>query len=257
MRNSPSPEDWVAGRNPVLELLSSKRPVDKLLMLSPRSGSLLKIAAMARERGIPIKDVSREKLDFMFREINHQGVAALAAACEYVEPEDLLAIAKERNEPLLVVVADGIEDPHNLGAVIRSAEAAGAHGIIIPKRQGAGVTTAVMRSSAGAAGHLAVARVANIASAVNYLKEQGVWIYAADMGGKDWSTVDYTGPVALVLGSEGEGVSRLVKERSDFVVGIPMRKPGSSLNVSVASGIILFEIARQRLHLPTIEPGRG
>jgi 23S rRNA (guanosine2251-2'-O)-methyltransferase len=193
----------------------------------------------------------------MFREISHQGVAALAAACEYVEPEDLIAIAKERNEPLLVVIADGIEDPHNLGAVIRSAEAAGAHGIIIPKRQGAGVTTAVMRSSAGAAGHLAVARVANIAATVTFLKEQGVWIYAADMDGKDWCTVDYTGPVALVLGSEGEGVSRLVKERSDFVVGIPMRKPGSSLNVSVASGIILFEIARQRLHLPSIEQGRG
>ncbi len=257
MRNSPSYDDWVAGRNPVIELLSSDRPVDKLLMLSPRSGSLLKIAAMAREKGIPIKDVSREKLDLMFREINHQGVAALAAACAYAEPEDLLAIAKERGEPLLVVIADGIEDPHNLGAVIRTAEAAGAHGIIIPKRQGAGVTTAVMRASAGAAGHLAVARVANIAAAVSFLKEQGVWIYAADMDGKDWCAVDYTGPVALVLGSEGSGVSRLVKERSDFIVGIPMRKPGSSLNVSVASGIVLFEIARQRLRLPASAKGRG
>ena len=246
MRSVLSEDQWVVGRNPVIELLVSKQPVDKLLMVSPRSRDLLRIAAIAREKGVPVKDVSRQKLDSMFSDTNHQGVAALSAACNYVEIQDLFDIAARRSQPLLCVVADNIEDPHNLGAVMRSAEAAGAHGIIIPKRQGAGVTASVMKASAGAAGRLAVVRVPNIAASLNVLKENGVWIYAADISGREWHSVDFSGPAALVLGNEGRGISKLVMQRSDFIVGIPLHAQTGSLNVSVAGGIILFEISRQR-----------
>jgi len=237
-------ENLVAGRNPVMELLRSDRDTDKILMLKDGGGSLQKIAAMAKERGIPVKEVTREKLDSLCPGINHQGVAAYAAAAQYAELEDIYARAGD--EPLFVVVADGIEDPHNLGAIIRTAYAAGAHGVIVPKRHGVGLTATVMKASAGAAQHLPVARVSNLASTVEELKKRNVWVYAADMGGQNWCTVDYSGAAALIVGSEGEGVSRLLKDKSDVTVSLPMSGEFNSLNASVAAGIILYEITRQR-----------
>lgn len=239
-----SSDEMVAGRNPVIELLRSQRPVNKILMLKTEGGNLKRIVAMAKERGVPVKDVAREKLDALCPGLNHQGVIAFAAACDYATVEDIFARAG--SEPLFVVIADGIEDPHNLGAIIRSADAAGAHGVIVPKRHGAGLTAAVMKASAGAAEHLPVARVSNLAAAVEELKKKNVWIYAADMDGESWCTVDYSGAVALVIGSEGGGVSRLLKERSDVVVSLPMCGQVNSLNASVAAGVLLYEITRQR-----------
>ncbi|MEA5137081.1 MAG: 23S rRNA (guanosine(2251)-2'-O)-methyltransferase RlmB [Candidatus Fimivivens sp.] len=239
-----SSDEMVAGRNPVIELLRSERPVNKILMLKAESGNLKRIVAMAKEKGVPVKDVAREKLDSLSPGLNHQGVIAFAAACDYATVEDIFDRAG--SEPLFVVIADGIEDPHNLGAIIRSADAAGAHGVIVPKRHGAGLTAAVMKASAGAAEHLPVARVSNLAATVEELKKKNVWIYAADMDGDSWCTVDYSGAVALVIGSEGSGVSRLLKERSDMVVSLPMCGQVNSLNASVAAGILLYEITRQR-----------
>ena len=239
-----SSDEMVVGRNPVIELLRSGRPVNKILLLKSEGSGLQKIIAMAKERGIPVKDVAREKLESLSQGLNHQGVIAFAAALEYATLEDIFARAGD--EPLFVVIADGIEDPHNLGAIIRSADAAGAHGIIIPKRHGAGLTAAVMKASAGAAEHLPVARVTNLAATVEELKKKNVWIYAADMDGQSWCTVDYAGAVALVIGSEGDGVSRLLKERSDVIVSLPMCGRVNSLNASVAAGILLYEITRQR-----------
>ncbi|WMJ82640.1 23S rRNA (guanosine(2251)-2'-O)-methyltransferase RlmB [Oscillospiraceae bacterium LTW-04] len=239
-----SSDEMVAGRNPVIELLRSERPVNKILMLKTESGSLKRVIAMAKERGVPVKDVAREKLDALSPGVNHQGVIAFAAACDYATVDDIFTRAG--SEPLFVVIADGIEDPHNLGAIIRSADAAGAHGVIVPKRHGAGLTAAVMKASAGAAEHLPVARVSNLAATVEELKKKNVWVYAADMDGESWCTVDYSGAVALVIGSEGSGVSRLLKERSDVVVSLPMCGKVNSLNASVAAGILLYEITRQR-----------
>lgn len=250
-RQDPDAEQLVAGRNPVLELLRSERPVDHILMASGAraTGSLPRLEALAREQGVPVKEVARERLDALCPGVNHQGVAAVAAACGYVELEDLFEIAAARDEPLFVIVADGIEDPHNLGAILRTADACGAHGVVVPKRHGVGLTAAVMRSSAGAALHLPVARVPNLPSALETLKERGAWVYAADMGGEDWCAVDYSGAVALVVGSEGKGVSRLMRERSDRVVSLPMLGKVNSLNASVAAGIVMYEIARQRLSI--------
>ncbi len=237
-------DEMVVGRNPVIELLRSGRPVNKVLMIKTEGGSLQKIMAMAKEQGVPVKDVAREKIESLCPGMNHQGVVAFAAACDYATVEDIFERAGD--EPVFVVIADGIEDPHNLGAIIRSADAAGAHGVIVPKRHGAGLTAAVMKASAGAAQHLPVARVSNLALTVEALKKKNVWIYAADKDGESWCTVDYSGAVALVIGSEGGGVSRLLKERSDVVVSLPMCGQVNSLNASVAAGILLYEITRQR-----------
>jgi 23S rRNA (guanosine2251-2'-O)-methyltransferase len=249
IENKAQSEAAVAGRNPVLELLRSGRPVDQILMAAQpgAAGSLPKIAAMARERGIPVKQVARERLDALCPGINHQGVAAIAAACRWASLEEIYLRAGD--QPLLVVVADGIEDPHNLGAIIRSAEAAGAHGVIVARRGGVGLTAAVMKASAGAAQHLPVARVANLASTLEELKKKNVWIYIAAAGGTDWCTVDYSGAAALVIGAEGRGVSRLLRERGDVTVSLPMCGKVDSLNASVAAGILLYEIARQRRKL--------
>lgn len=239
----------VAGRNPVIELLRSGRPVDQILMApqTGAAGSLSKITAMAREQGIPVKQVARERLDALFPGVAHQGVAAVAAACRYASLEEIYARAGD--EPLFVVILDGIEDPHNLGAIIRSAEAAGAHGVVIPRRGAVGLTATVMKASAGAAQHLPVARVANLAATLEELKKKNVWIYVADIGGSHWCTVDYSGAAALVIGAEGCGVSRLLRERGDLTVSLPMRGRVGSLNASVAAGVLLYEIARQRLGL--------
>lgn len=244
----------IAGRNAVNEALRSGRAIEHLTIVrGEHSGSLGALLAKARQKGIPIKEADAKKLDFLCGGAAHQGVVAVAAIREYVSVEDLFRLAQERGEPPFFIIADGMEDPHNLGAVLRVAECAGAHGVILPKRRSAGLTYAVGKASAGAVEYVPVARVVNISSTLDELKKRGVWIYAADMDGKPWCTVDYTGPAAVVIGSEGFGISRLAKEKSDFVISLPMRGKINSLNASVACGIICYEIARQRNGLNSIK----
>ena len=239
----------VAGRNPVLELLRSQRELECVyIQTGLEKGPVGRIIALARERGIPVKDATAEKLTAISGITSHQGVAAVPAAADYARMEEVLRRAGE--EPLFLVFADGVEDPHNLGAIIRSAEAAGAHGVVIPKRHSAGLTAAAVKAAAGAAAHLPVVRVPNLAAAMEELKTtRNMWFYCADMDGAHWCTVDYAGAVGLVVGSEGSGVSRLIKEKCDFVVSLPMRGRINSLNVSVAAGILMYEVARQRMGL--------
>ena len=241
-------EGIVYGRNQVRELLKSERAVDKIyLRKGDREGSVLQIIAMASEKGIPIVDVEREKLDQLCGGGNHQGVAAMAAEKEYCEIADILKIAEERGEKPFIVILDGVEDPYNLGAVVRCAECAGAHGVIIPKRRAAGLTPAAAKSSAGALEHMAVAKVTNISDAIKKLKDNGLWIYAAEVGGDDYTAVDYgAGPVGIVLGSEGYGISRLVLENCDFKISIPNYGHVNSLNVSCAAAVVLAEAVRAR-----------
>ncbi len=244
---APAPENVVCGRNAVRELLKSGRSVDKLFVRTgDREGSITVIVAEAIRLGIPVVEVEGSKLDTLTAFAHHQGVAAMAAEKQYVTVEEILDIARERGETPLVVIADGIEDPHNLGAVIRCAECAGAHGIILPKRRAVGLTPVVMSASAGALEHMAVAKVQNIAATVEQLKEMGLWIFTAEAGGTPYYDVDWKTPAAIVLGSEGEGVSRLVREKSDFVVSIPMYGQVNSLNVSTAASVILCHAARMQ-----------
>ena len=236
----------VIGRNAVRELLKSGRAVDKLLVSrGDREGSIVVLVAQAIERGIPVVEVERQKLDAMAGMSQHQGVIAMAAEKEYVEVEDIIAIARERGEAPLIVISDGITDPYNLGALIRCAEGVGAHGLIIPKRRASGLTPLVSKSSAGAIEHLAVAKVSNIAQTIEELKEQNIWIYSAEAGGQAYYDTDFTGGCAIVFGSEGEGVSQLVKQRSDFIVSIPMYGHVNSFNVSTAAAVILAEASKQ------------
>lgn len=237
----------LGGRNAVRELLATGRSIDKIFVAAgDREGSILSLIREARGRGIPVLEVDRRRLDALVGHTHHQGVAASAAMAEYCEVDDLFAIAEERGEPPFFVIADGIEDPHNLGAIIRTAEVCGAHGLILAKRHAAGLTPVVAKCSAGAISHLAIARVSNLACTVEELKERGVWIYAADMGGAAYHTYDYRGATALVLGSEGSGISRLLMEKCDFVASIPIYGKVNSLNVSAAAAILLSEIARCR-----------
>lgn len=235
----------VVGRNAVRELLRSGRPVDKLYV-SGREGSITALVAEAKKRGIPVVDAETQKLDLLANGEHHQGIIAQAAAKEYVTIADLLQIAQDRGEMPLIVVCDGVEDPHNLGAIIRAAECCGAHGVIIPKRRACGLTAAVSKASAGAVEHMAVARVQNIAGAIEELKKAGVWTFAAEADGNDFWTSDFRIPCAIVLGSEGDGVSRLVRERCDFLVSIPMYGEVNSLNVSTAASILLCHAARMQ-----------
>lgn len=236
----------VIGRNAVRELLRSGRAVDKLLVSrGDREGSIVVIVAEAIERGIPVVEVERAKLDSMSGFAPHQGVIAMAAQKEYCSVEDILNIAKERGEKPLIVISDGITDPYNLGALIRCAEGVGAHGLIIPKRRASGLTPLVSKASAGAIEHLAVAKVSNIAQTIEELKKENVWIYAAEAGGQAYFDTDFSGGCAIVFGSEGDGVSALVKERSDFITSIPMYGKVNSFNVSTAAAVILAEASRQ------------
>lgn len=246
-------EDLAVGRNAVLELLRSGRPIDCIYLQKGLGGTASKIAAIAREQGIVLKEVAPQKLEGLCGSDSHQGVVAQVAAAPYSRMEDIFARAGDA--PLFVVLCDGIEDPHNLGAILRTAEGAGAHGVIIPKRRSAGLTWAVGKTSAGALAHLPVVRVANLGAAIDGLKQQGVWFYAADMDGQTWCQVDYSGPVGLVVGAENRGVSRLIQDKCDFAVSLPMLGQVSSLNASVAAGIVLYEIARQRGGLGS--PGKG
>ena len=239
-------EGIVFGRNAVLELLKSGAKPDKILLKKgTREGSIKLIEALAIKNGIPVSDAAGEKLDLLSGGGNHQGVVAFCNEKEYSSIDDILEIAKSRGQTPFVVVADGIEDPHNLGAVIRSAECAGAHGVIIPKRRSCTVTPAVAKSSAGALSHIAVSRVSNLASAIDELKEKGLWIYSAEAGGTPYYECDMNRPVCLVLGGENSGVSRLIKDKSDYIVSIPMKGQINSLNVSAAGAVLMFEIARQ------------
>lgn len=240
--------ELIEGRNAVLEALRAGRAIDKLYINKGEVDKTLgHIASKARDKGVVVVECDRRKLDFMSQTHAHQGVIAVCAVREYCSVEDIIAIADERGEPPFVVVCDEISDGHNLGAIIRSAECAGAHGIIIPKRRSAGLTAVVDKASAGAAEHAAIARVPNIPGVLRELKDRGLWIYgtAADGSSGLWDT-DFSGPLALVIGSEGDGMGRLVKESCDFIVSLPMRGQVSSLNASAAAAITMYEILRQR-----------
>lgn len=238
-------ENAVVGRNAVAELLKTGTPIDKILV-SGVEGSVKVIVAKAKEARIPVVDTTSDYLDRLCGGENHQGVAALVAEKAYCTVEDILEIARERGEKPLIVVCDGIEDPHNLGAVIRCAECEGAHGIIIPERRACGLTPAVSKASAGAIMHMAVAKVSNIAQTIEKLKENGVWTYAAEADGQDFYDTDFSGGCAIVLGGEDSGVSRLVRERCDYTVSIPMYGKLNSLNVSTAASVLLCHAARMQ-----------
>ncbi len=237
------------GRNPVMEALHSNRPIDKIYVQSgEKNGSVLKILSLAREKRIPVMEVEKNKLDKMSSTNAHQGVIASVAAKEYSTVEDILAFAREKGEPPFIVICDDISDPHNLGSIIRTANAAGVHGVIIPKRNGVGLTATVAKTSAGAIEFTRVAKVTNIAKTIDMLKENNVWVVGADMDGeKNIYEHDFSGSVAIVIGSEGFGISRLVKEKCDFIVNIPMVGKISSLNASVAGALMIYEALRGRL----------
>ena len=238
----------IEGRNAVMEALRAGRAMDKLYISKGEVDRTLgHIASTARDKGIVVVECDRRKLDFMSRTHAHQGVIALAAVREYCSVEDLFAIAEDRGEAPFLIVCDEISDGHNLGAIIRSAECAGAHGVIIPKRRSAGLTAVVDKASAGAAEHMAIARVPNIPAVLKELKEQGLWVYGtAATGTSDLWHTDFSGPIALVIGSEGDGMGRLVAESCDYIVSLPMKGQVSSLNASAAAAITMYEILRQR-----------
>ncbi len=239
-------EGLVIGRNAVRELLRSGRAVDKIyVQRGEREGSIVVLVAEAVERHIPIIEADRAKLDKMTGFATHQGVVAMAAEKEYCSVSDILKIAEDRGEKPFIIIADGITDPHNLGALIRCAEGVGAHGLIIPKRRAVGLTPAVTKASCGAVEHLAIAKVTNLAATVEELKRSGVWIYAAEAGGRAYYDTDFDCPCALVMGSEGDGVSHLIKERADHIVSIPMYGNVNSFNVSTAGAVLMAEISRQ------------
>lgn len=240
-------ENIIIGRNAVLEALKAGTRVDTLFISAgEKSGSIGKIIALAREQKVLIKEVNTKKLDFMCGHSRHQGVIAMAAAYQYADLGDLFRIAQEREEPLFVVICDEIEDPHNLGAIIRTADAAGAHGVIVPARRSAPLTFTVNKASAGALNHVPVVRVTNLVQTIEELRGRGVFLYGADMGGTDYTQVDFGGAVGLIVGSEGTGISRLVREKCDFIVSLPMKGKISSLNASVAAGILMYEVSRTR-----------
>lgn len=242
----PMPEGLIIGRNAVRELLRSGRDIDKLLVQrGNREGSIVAIVAEAIDRGIPVVESDKSKLDAMSGFVPHQGVIAMASEKEYCSVEDILNVARERGESPLLVIADGITDPYNLGALIRCAEGAGAHGLIISKRRAVGLTPLVAKSSTGAIEHLAIAKVSNIANTVRSLKEKGIWVFAAEAGGTPYYETNFKGPCALVFGSEGNGVSSVVIDNCDVLTSIPMYGHVNSFNVSTAAAVILCEAARQ------------
>jgi len=238
--------EYISGRNAVAEALKSGRAADTLFVAESEGGGLGALIALAKARGVVVKDVRREKLAQLCGDAHHQGAVLLAAAHAYAELDDIFAAAEARDEPLFAVLCDEIEDPHNLGAILRTAEAAGAHGVVVPRRRSAPLSQAVAKASAGAVEYIPVARVANISAAIDTLKARGVWVYGAHMEGSLYHTQRLDGPVALVIGSEGKGLGRLVRERCDALLSLPMHGHMTSLNASVAAGILLYEIAKQR-----------
>lgn len=240
-------EGLVVGRNAVRELLKSGRDIDKIFVQKgEREGSIIVLTAEAASRHIPLVEVDKIKLDKMTGGASHQGIVAMAAEKQYSTIDEILEIAQARGEKPFIVISDGITDPYNLGAMIRCAEGAGAHGVIIPKRRAVGLTPAVTKSSAGAIEHMAIAKVSNIAQTIDELKEKGLWVFSAEAGGDAYYDTDFNCAVAIVFGSEGNGVSNIVKEKSDYITSIPMYGHVNSLNVSTAAAVILSEIARQQ-----------
>lgn len=241
-------EFTIEGRNAVLEAFRAGKTIDKLFVLDGcQDGPIKSITREARKQDTIINYVTKERLDQLSETGKHQGIVAYAAAYEYAEVEDMLKLAKEKGEPPFLFLLDGIEDPYNLGAIIRTANQAGAHGVIIPKRRAAGLTATVAKTSAGALNYTPVAKVTNLSTVIEELKAQGLWFVCADMGGDLMYQVDLKGPIGLVIGSEGDGVSRLVKEKCDMTAAIPMKGDIDSLNASVAAGVLAYEIVRQRL----------
>ncbi|WZL72652.1 23S rRNA (guanosine(2251)-2'-O)-methyltransferase RlmB [Clostridiaceae bacterium 35-E11] len=240
--------DKIEGRNPVLEALRADREIDKILVAKGAAqGSIQKIIAMAKDKKIPVQYVEKQKIDQLSTSHAHQGIIAFVAAYRYVEVEDILQYAINKEEDPFILILDEITDPHNLGSMIRTADAAGVHGVIIPKRRAVGLTSVVAKTSAGALEYVPVAKVSNIAQTIEYLKEKGVWIIGADMTGEtSYYNRDLTGKIALIIGSEGKGIGRLIKEKCDFLVNIPMRGEVSSLNASVAASILMYEVVKQR-----------
>jgi len=237
----------ICGRNPVLEAVRSGREIDRLLVAHGVSGgSVTAIIAKCKAKGILIKEISPQKLDYYCGGANHQGVAVMLASQEYSTPEEILQTAKDRNEQPFIIICDEIEDPHNLGAIIRTAEACGVHGIIIPKRRSASLNATVAKSASGALEYMKVARVANIANTIEFLKENGVWIFGADMDGEDYTLVDFDIPCALVIGNEGKGIGALTAKKCDRIISLPMHGKINSLNASVAAGVLMYEAVRKR-----------
>ncbi len=239
--------DVIAGRNPVSEAIRNGRAIDKILVArGEKNGAVVGILAKAREKQILVKEVDRTKLDFVCGNETHQGIVAFAAVREYSTVEDILSYAEEKGEAPFIMILDEVEDPHNLGAIIRTAECAGVHGVIIPKRRSAGLSYTVGKASAGAVEYMRVARVTNIAVLIDELKEKGVWVYGADMNGTDYSKCDFSGACAIVIGNEGKGISRLVREKCDVIVSLPMKGKINSLNASVAAGILMYSAMKNR-----------
>lgn len=238
----------IEGRNAVIEAFRSKKTVDKLYLLDGcQDGPIMTIKREAKKQDTMVKYVTRERLDQMSQTGKHQGVIAVIAAYDYVEVEDILQKAREKGEAPFLFLLDNIEDPHNLGAIIRTANLAGAHGVIIPKNRAVGLTATVARTSAGALNYTPVAKVTNLSKTIEELKKEGLWFVCADMGGTSMYQLDLKGPMGLVIGNEGEGVSRLVREKCDFIASIPMKGDIDSLNASVAAGVLAYEIVRQRM----------
>ena len=240
-------ENIICGRNPVMEALRSGREIDRLLVAHGVSGgSVTAIIAKCSSRGILIKEVSPQKLDYYCNGANHQGVAVFFASQEYCEVSDILDTAASRNEKPFIIICDEIEDPHNLGAIIRTAEACGVHGIILPKRRSASLNATVAKSASGALEYMKVARVTNIANTIEELKEAGVWVFGADMDGGDYTKTDFDIPCALVIGNEGKGIGPLVAKKCDGIVSLPMFGKINSLNASVAAAVLMYDVVRSR-----------
>lgn len=237
----------ICGRNPVLEAVRSGREIDRLLVAHGVSGgSVAAIIAKCRAKGILIKEVSPQKLDYYCGGANHQGVAVMFASQEYSSVDDIFAAATDKNEKPFIIVCDEIEDPHNLGAIIRTAEACGVHGIIIPKRRSASLNATVAKAACGALEYMPVARVTNIANTVDSLKSRGVWVFGADMDGDDYTKTDFDLPCALVIGNEGKGIGELTAKKCDAIISLPMYGKINSLNASVAAGVLMYEVVRRR-----------
>ena len=251
-RNSTDRENnfgYIFGRNSVLEAIRSGREIDRLYVLKDATrGALVPIIEKCRAKKIPIKEVPVQKLDFMSGNQNHQGVIASVAAKSYCELQDIINLSKEKNSAPFVIICDGLEDPHKLGAIIRTAEATGVDGIIIPKHRSVSVNATVAKSASGALEYVNICKVTNLPNAIEELKENGFWVYAADMDGVNWFEPDFKGATAIVIGSEGNGVSRLVKEKCDGVISMPMIGNINSLNASVAAGVLMYEVDKQRLN---------
>ena len=247
-KERPVNENLIEGRNAVMEAFRAGRPIDKLFVLNGcQDGAVRSIVREAKKHDTIIQFVEKERLSQLSETGRHQGVVAFAAAYEYSEVEDMLRLAEEKNEDPFLILLDNIEDPHNLGAIIRTANLAGAHGVIIPKRRAVGLTATVAKTSAGALNYTPVAKVTNIVKTMEDLKKKGMWFVCADMGGTTMYDLNLKGSIGLVIGNEGEGVSRLVRENCDFIASIPMKGDIDSLNASVAAGILAYEIVRQRL----------